>query len=161
MVNKTSLIAIRTLMLLGQAAPRTCLSPRQLAEALKESPTYMAKVCRLLVRHGILRARKGVKGGVWLERAPKELTLLDVVEACQGAIVGDYCTEAVSLENVCGFHLAAVELHEAIKGVLGRWSLARLLERPRPTGAGADGVPCLMLTPAGEERREAALPTLS
>lgn len=160
MVNKTSLIAIRTLMLLGQASPRTCLSPRQLAEALQESPTYMAKVCRLLVRHGILRARKGVKGGVWLERAPKDLTLLAVVEACQGTIVGDYCTEVLSLDNVCGFHLAAVELHEAITGVLRRWTLARLLERPRPTGAGAEAINCLMLTPAGERRGEGALARL-
>lgn len=161
MLNKTSLIAIRTLMLLGQMPPRTCLSPRQLAEALQESPTYMAKVCRLLVRNGILRARKGVKGGVWLERSPEALTLLAVVEACQGTIVGDYCTVQSSLDDVCSFHLAAVELHEAITGVLGRWTLARLLERPRPTGPEADRINCLMMTPVREERQEDALRTLS
>lgn len=152
MLNKTSLLAIRTLILVGQSPPRTCLSPRQLAEALGESQTYLAKVCRLLVKAGILKAQKGIKGGVWLNRDPSEVTLRAVIEACQGTIVGDYCNGDFDPGSVCAFHQAAMELHEAITGVLGKWSLAHLLERPRPVGAVAERAACLMVA------REAAAP---
>lgn len=145
MLNKTSLIGIRVLVLLGQSPPRTCLSPRQLAEALGESPTYLAKVCRLLVKAGILRAQKGIKGGVWLNRPPAEVTLLALVEACQGTIAGDYCNGDYDPASVCAFHQAALELHQAITGVLGRWTLAHLLERPRALGSVAETGACLMI----------------
>lgn len=150
MLNKTSLIAIRVLVLLGQSPPRTRLSPRQLAEALGESPTYLAKVCRLLVKAGILRAQKGLKGGVWLNRPPAEVTLLALVEACQGTIVGDYCSGDYDPANVCAFHQAALELHHAITGVLGRWTLAHLLERPRALGSAKESAACLMVSRAQE-----------
>ncbi len=151
MLNKSSILAIRILLLLGQSPPRACLNPRQLASALQESPTYLAKICGLLVRAGILRAQKGVKGGVWLNKAPADVTLLSVVEACQGAILGDYCNGAEDPEYVCGFHLAALELHQAIKDVLARWTLARLLERPGPLGAAAQRIPCVILAGEGAD----------
>jgi len=146
MLTKTSLLGIRILVLLGQSPPRTCLPPRQLAEALGESPTYSSKVCRMLVRAGILRALKGIKGGVWLNRQAAEVSLLAVVEACQGAIAGDYCNGDIDLAEVCAFHKAALELYEAVKAVLSRWTLADLLARPHPAGETGEAASCVMLT---------------
>ncbi|HBY59350.1 MAG TPA: hypothetical protein DEH78_05980 [Solibacterales bacterium] len=140
MLGKTSLSAIRALLLLGQQQRGVCLSPRRLAEVLDESPTYLAKVVRHMVKAGILEAEKGVKGGVRLRRAPEEITLLAVVEACQGAIIGDFCASARPPSKFCNFHRAALELHEAITAVLERWTVAELLKKP---GA-ASGVTCLM-----------------
>jgi Rrf2 family protein len=132
MLSKTSILAIRVLMCLGESPAGFCVSPRPLASILGESPTYLAKVCRLLVKAGILRAHKGARGGVSLSRPAAEVTLLSVVEACQGTISGDFCFGRLELEEVCNFHRAAVELHEAVTGVLTGWTLARLLERPHP-----------------------------
>jgi Rrf2 family protein len=144
-IGKTSTSAIRTLLLLAQQDPKICWSPRRLAEMLGESPTYLAKVVRHLVRQRILEAEKGVKGGVRLIQRPGEVTLLSVVEACQGPILGDYCRSSRPTPEVCNFHRAALELHEAIRSVLARWTLADLLERPHVSGEALDGVPCLML----------------
>jgi Rrf2 family protein len=145
MINKTTLLAIRTLIHMGHQRENAVLSPRLLAEALQESPTYMAKVARLLVKAGILRAEKGARGGVYLCRRPAAIPLLQIVEACQGAIVGDYCRPACDKRTVCSYHLAAEDLRGAIVGALSAWTLEQLMKRPVarvPLGAGAQA--CLM-----------------
>ncbi|MBI4890656.1 MAG: Rrf2 family transcriptional regulator [Acidobacteria bacterium] len=144
MLGKTSLSAIRALLLLGQKGADEYWSPRRVAEELGESPTYMAKIFRQMVKAGILAAERGAKGGVRLARPKEEITLLDVVQACQGIIVGSYCRSSRPRSAYCNFHLAALELHEAIGGVLERWTLAALLEKTHAGGRGEAGAPCLM-----------------
>jgi Rrf2 family protein len=104
-----------------------------MAEQLGESPSYLAKVTQQLAKAGILRAHRGVSGGVTLNLPPEEITLLAVVEACQGAILADFCEEGADLAKTCAFHQAAAELHDAIVQVLSKWTLAELLENPRPS----------------------------
>jgi Rrf2 family protein len=146
MLGKTSLSAIRSLLLLAHQRPDTCWSPRKIAEALGESPTYLAKVTRHMVKAGILEAEKGVKGGVRLRQLPQDISLLAIVEACQGAIVGGYCKSSRPEVSHCNFHRAALELQLAITTVLGRWTLADLAQKPYSSGGLAGGVTCLMAT---------------
>jgi Rrf2 family protein len=133
MLTKTSISAIRALTFLGLRATAEPTSPKYMAEQLGESPTYLAKVTRYLVKAGILRAHRGVGGGVTLSRPPGQITLLAIVEACQGTILGDFCEEAEDLAKTCAFHQAAAELHRAIVEVLSRWTLARMIAEPRPS----------------------------
>jgi Rrf2 family nitric oxide-sensitive transcriptional repressor len=126
------------------------LSVRQIAEALSESPTYLAKVTRHLAKAGLLRVHFGVRGGAVLNRSPETITLRAVVEACQGAIRPDFCQETESLDKTCAFHVAVAELHQAIVDVLSRWTLEDLLERPGPCGRLRRKVSCLITPPATE-----------
>jgi len=126
-----------------------------MAEQLGESPTYLAKVARHLVKVGILRAHRGVAGGVTLNRSPDEISLLAIVEACQGAILGDFCQDAEDFDNTCAFHQAGAELHEAIVGILSRWTLAQLLLKPCPSEAGDSQVQCLLEPLRGAKPRAA------
>ena len=145
MINKTTLLAIRALIHIGRQQGKAVRSPRQIAAVLDESPTYLAKVTRLLVKAGILRAEKGAHGGVYLGRTPSEVLLLEVVEACQGVIVGDYCRPGCDKRMTCSYHAAAEELRAAIVGVLSQWTLAKLMERPSsPKLAQLTGLSCLM-----------------
>ncbi len=151
MLTKTSLLAIRALLWLAQHGRDASASPRRIAEALSASPTYLAKVLRLLVKAGILRAERGVKGGVRLNRPPVQITLLAIVEACQGALLEDYCQPGCDVSQVCSFHEAAAELHQALTGVLSRWTLAQLAERPRPAPAAGSAHRCVLME-SGEAR---------
>jgi len=144
MLSKTALLATRALIVIAKDPSGRVLSPRYIALRLNESPAYLAKVLRLLVRAGILRAQRGVTGGVFLGRPTEEITLLHIVEACQGMIHGAYCQRLDESESVCAFHQASVELEHAIVGVLGRWTLADLEKRPQPLGALPRGVQCRM-----------------
>ena len=142
MLTKTSRSAIRLLTYLGQLGTSEPISPRALAEQLGESPTYLAKVARHLVKAGILQAQRGVTGGMVLNRAPETITMLAIVEACQGTILGDFCDEAPDLAKTCAFHQACAELHDAIVGVLSRWTLAQFIQKPRPIGMLNKRIPC-------------------
>jgi Rrf2 family protein len=143
MLSKTTISALRALVYLARREEHACLSPRRIAEALDESPTYLAKALRHLVKTGILRAEKGVHGGVRFGRPPEEVTLLAVVEACQGAIAGDFSGFPESSPD-CGFHRAVVDLHTAVREVLSRWTLAQFLDAPCPVPGTRPAAGCLM-----------------
>ena len=144
MLSKTSELAIQSLMFLMLSGEKGYVSPNRIAEAIGASPTYTAKVTAHLVRAGILRAQRGAKGGVQLEVTPEQVTLREIVEACQGRVLGDYCTPYDDMSVVCSFHEAMNELHLAIMQVLNKWTLADLAERPCPHKSIFDAVQCKM-----------------
>ena len=136
MLTKTSESAIQTLVFLVLQDSREPISPRQIAQTLDLSPTYLPKVTNQLVKANILRAHRGSGGGVTLSRSPETITLLDVVEACQGQLVGDYCREVSNPEGVCAFHKAMLEVHAGLVEILGRWTIADFAAQPGPRVTG-------------------------
>lgn len=145
MITKTSLLAIRALVCVAEAQQGVVASPRSIAARLGESPAYMAKVLRSLVKAGILRAEHGRNGGVLLNRRPSDVTLLAIVEACQGAIAGSYCQGIADLRMACAFHRATVELQHSIVKILSRWNLEQLAASPRPDKGLSGEVHCMMV----------------
>jgi Rrf2 family protein len=117
---------------------------RAIAQALGESPSYIAKIARHLVRAGILRAQRGQAGGVVLGAGAADVTFLAVVVACQGALHGTFCQHTEALPKTCALHQAAAELHLATVGVLSRWTLADFCRRPCPDQDLEGTVACLM-----------------
>jgi Rrf2 family protein len=144
MLTQTSVTAVRILVHLAQGTPGEVVSLKQVAEVLQESPTYLVKIGRHLVRAGLLRAHKGKTGGVVLNRAAEGITLLAVVEACQGTVHGDFCQDTTDLSLTCAFHQAGAELHKAIVGVLTNWTLDDLLKQPCPARELQGKVHCLL-----------------
>jgi Rrf2 family protein len=138
MLTHTSELAIRALIQLGAEDSLEPTPPRQIAEALGCSPTYLRKTLGLLAKAGILRSRRGVHGGVVLAQAASDVTLLAIVEACQGLLPAAYCQELgpTALRSACAFHQAMDEVYTATKNALSHWTLADLLEHPGPTDAG-------------------------
>lgn len=144
MLTKTSLAAIQLLALLARNGSRSPVSPRALARQLRASPTYLAKVAHLLVKADLLRAHRGARGGVVLSKQPDRIALLDVIEVCQGKILGDYCEGEASLDLVCAYHRAMLEVHEATTSVLNRWTVADIAAKPLPDESLHDRVECRM-----------------
>ena len=143
-LNETTLSGIKTLLYLAVRPSDEPVPPRQIAEDLDLSPTYSAKITARLVRAGILRAHRGAKGGVSLGRATANITLLEVVEACQGKVLGHYCQETRTQRHVCAFHRAMHELHNAITDVLEHWTIAHLQSHPNPSRVILGQVECRM-----------------
>ncbi|MBL7255914.1 RrF2 family transcriptional regulator [Paractinoplanes lichenicola] len=65
----------------------------KLAELHDVSQSYLAKQLQLLSRAGLVRSTLGQSGGYVLTRATSEITVLDVVEAIDGAQPAFRCTE--------------------------------------------------------------------
>jgi len=150
MLTQTSELAFRTLLFLSLEGDSQPIPPRQIAESLQCSPSYLSKTLRKLVRAGVLRSVRGAHGGVVLALKPGQITLLSVVEACQGLLIANYCRAIAGHEEpVCGFHRAVRELHNATVEILSRWTLQDLLEPPM--SCHGDDPPCRMSFPEAEK----------
>lgn len=71
---------LRAVLWLSQS-PGKPLKVREIAEATRSSPGYLVKVLQSLAKAGILSAQRGAKGGFTLERDPRTLTVLEVINA--------------------------------------------------------------------------------
>lgn len=74
MFTKSTLSALRALIHLSKLDAHVAVPPRRIAAVLGESPSYLAKVMRPLVKNGILRAEKGAKGGLRMSQPPSRIT---------------------------------------------------------------------------------------
>jgi DNA-binding IscR family transcriptional regulator len=80
-----------------------------------------------------------------LAREASQINLLDIVEACQGLMIGSYCKSiGDQIGPVCGFHRAMWDVRTATRDALQRWNLEDLAETPHPTGELAGNKECLM-----------------
>lgn len=49
---------------------------------------YLLKILQQLVRAGVLRSKRGPRGGFFLARRAEDITLLQIVEAVDGPLMG-------------------------------------------------------------------------
>jgi Rrf2 family iron-sulfur cluster assembly transcriptional regulator len=105
---------------------------------------FLAKILQDLVRVGFLKSSKGPRGGFRLRAAPGEISMLQIIEAVDGAGRYDRCPAGSPECNervACGMHDSWMVLRSRIIEYLEGTSIAdlanalgekrRLLSRPR------------------------------
>lgn len=133
MLTETTVTGIQLLIHLGLHSKKNApysITLDEFAEIIQCSPAYLKKIGRMLVNHHLIHAKRGAKGGVSLTKALHEIHLSSVVEACQGMITGDYCQPVAPGVQVCGFHKAMAEIHQATISILDHWTLDQLARHP-------------------------------
>jgi Rrf2 family protein len=157
MLTATSELGVKALLVVALEGRGEPLSPAQLSQLFDCSRSYLAKILNQLVKADLLRSVRGARGGVLLERPPEEITLLAIVEACQGLLVGNYC-RGLSPHDVatCAFHRAMEDVYQATREALTRWTLADLMEVPTPGDLSPQGPPCKMAFRGWEKYRQMA-----
>lgn len=145
MLTDTSIFGIQALIYIYSNDSGEPISPKVIAKDLNLSQSYMGKITRQLTKANILRSYHGAKGGVVLNLPAKEITLLAIVEAFQGLMVGNHCQQTSHHPKpVCSFHEAMLEIHQATVKILSKWTLYELAERPGPSSSIIKGVGCKM-----------------
>lgn len=91
--------AVRAVLHLARVGDqRTATS--MIAEEQRIPPSFLAKIISQLSIAGLLHTSRGARGGVTLARGPKEITLLEVIEAIDGPI---QLNECVGENSACSF----------------------------------------------------------
>jgi Rrf2 family protein len=80
--------AIHAVVYLAKQKDDHLIASRQIAEAQGLPERFLVKVLKPLVSAQILHSLRGPNGGYRLARAPRAISLLDVVEAVDGPIRG-------------------------------------------------------------------------
>jgi Rrf2 family protein len=112
------------------------VSAARLAELHDVSQTYLAKQLQALSRAGLVRSVQGNSGGYTLTRDPGQISMLDVVEAVDGARPAFLCTEIrqrgplatppEACTQACGIARAMSAADQAWRGSLRAVSIADL-----------------------------------
>ncbi len=151
MLSRTTETAIMALLYLTLRAHRRPVSPRRVAGELGVSASYLAKIFTLLAKTGILQAHRGVQGGVTLRRTPAEISLLEIVDACQGPLVETSAVPARA--GHCDYHEAVSGFEQSMTASLATWNLARLAAHECPAQNEQEVLGC-RVAPICPKRRE-------
>lgn len=95
--------AIVALSRLAQLDSGATLSASGLSSDTGIPEPTVAKVLKILTRHGLIASQRGVYGGYSLTRKADTLTLLDVITAIEGPVAITSCVEG-SVKHQCGAH---------------------------------------------------------
>ena len=94
--------------------------------------SFLAKIISQLSIAGLLHTSRGARGGVTLARAPKDITLLEVVEAIDGPIRLHECVAQGGVcvfEDQCPIRSVWCEVQDALVARLGGTDFAQLLAK--------------------------------
>ena len=92
--------AVRAVLHLAQIKEGSRAATSTVAKEQRIPPSFLAKIISQLSIAGLLHTSRGARGGVMLARDPKDITLLEVVEAIDGPI---QLNECVTESGVCSF----------------------------------------------------------
>jgi Rrf2 family protein len=122
------------------------VSHQVLANQLGASESYLPKVITHLTKQGLLTTQRGPFGGTRLARDPKDISLLEVVQACEGATAMAFKPSASGQTGVlCPLHQAMLEIEHLVNQTLAQWTIADMQADSRSSGVNcASRTPCFM-----------------
>lgn len=125
--------AVRAVMHLARnGETRTATSV--IAEEQKIPPSFLAKIISQLSIAGLLHTSRGARGGVTLARDPKEITLLEVIEAIDGPIQLNECvgeSGTCAFDENCPLRPVWCEAQEQLVGRLQGTNFADMIAKAR------------------------------
>jgi Rrf2 family transcriptional regulator, nitric oxide-sensitive transcriptional repressor len=134
MFSQTVEYALRAVVHLAQHSPAP-QKTSEIADATKVPQAYLVKVLQGLSVEEIVRLQRGVGGGVSLARDPRELTILDVVNAVDPIRRINTCPLNLKSHGtkLCTLHRRMDNALMAMEDAFRSTTLAELLEEPNPS----------------------------
>jgi Rrf2 family protein len=122
--------AVRAVLYLAQQENAERAATSTIAKEQRIPPSFLAKIISQLSIAGLLHTSRGARGGVTLAREPKDITLLEVVEAIDGPIQLNECVGnegACSFGHQCPLHSVWCEAQEKLVMQLKSTNFANLM----------------------------------
>lgn len=114
--------AIRAMVDLASQPEKERNITQGIADRQQIPPAFLSKVLASLTQAGLVRTHRGAAGGVGLARSPEEISLLEVVEAVQGPILLNECTDpyrTCPLKDACAVSQTWREAQKNLEELLG------------------------------------------
>jgi Rrf2 family protein len=109
--------AIRAVRYLAKQGSDQRVATSTVAREMQIPASFLAKIISQLSIAGLLHTSRGARGGVSLAREPKEISVLDVVEAIDGPILLNECVgdkKPCNFESDCLVHPIWQEVQESL-----------------------------------------------
>jgi Rrf2 family nitric oxide-sensitive transcriptional repressor len=134
MFSQTVEYALRAVVYLAGQAP----SPRtteEIARVTRVPQAYLSKVLQNLSHAKVVRAQRGVGGGITLVKRPDELTILEVVNAVDPIRRIRECPLGLAAHGVllCPLHKRLDNAFATVEEAFRKTTLAEVLADPSPS----------------------------
>ena len=143
-LSSKSQYGLKACYILAHRYPGGCVSASSLEKDIAVSGKYIEKIMRLLAKHGIVAAERGVTGGYKLTRPPREITVGDIARALEDNMEFADCITAGC--EKCAAGEVWRKLYAGINEVLDSMTLQSMLD---------DHCEVRVCRPNSEERRAA------
>lgn len=93
----------------------------EISKEMNIPKSFLAKILQRLGKVSLVKSYRGVRGGFMLARAPKEISLLEVIEAVQGPVAMNICAIDEALcerSSSCAIHPVWVEIRKQVEQIL-------------------------------------------
>jgi Rrf2 family protein len=134
MLSQTVEYALRAAVYLVEHAPES-RTTEEIAKATQVPAAYLSKVLQSLRRSGIVRSQRGLGGGVAMNRDPKSLTILDVVNAVDPLQRIKTCPLGLAAhgKRLCSLHKKMDLALEYVEDMFRSTTLADIIAEPNPS----------------------------
>lgn len=131
MFSQTVEYALRAVVHLADHAPNP-RTTEQIAQATLVPKAYLSKVIQGLCHAGVVQSRRGIGGGVALVKSPKDLTILEVVNAVEPIERIRECPLGLKAHGVrlCPLHRRMDNALAMVENAFRETTLAEVLAEP-------------------------------
>ena len=137
----------------ARGGPGSLRSARELAAECRLPLPTVSKLLKELLQCGLLVSHRGMQGGYRLAKAPKEISLAEIITALEGPVAWTECSTDESglceLEACCAIKRNQQVISKAVRGVLEKLMLSDLIQPIELTSiqnASGISVPAVSLT---------------
>ena len=114
-LNQATDYAFRMVLYLASLPEGTKITGAALAEKQNIPERFLLKIMRSLTAANIMKSYRGVEGGFALQRAPKDITLFDIIEAVEGQTELQRCLHDVGscskgCSGMCSIYAAFADI---------------------------------------------------
>ena len=97
---------------------------------------YLEQVLLMLKRAGFLRSKRGVKGGYYLAKPPREITIGEILRALEGPVAPIFCVtagarEVCPKEGMCALQDLWGQVRDAVSKIVDTTTLEDISRRLR------------------------------
>lgn len=123
--------AVRAVLYLASQPEGRISLVNEISEAQDVPRSYLSKIMQHLTKSGLIRSRRGAKGGFSLARPAEEITLRETIEAIEGPINLNVCLikkGECSRDEVCPVHPIWKEAQRKLFEILDSKTMADLVK---------------------------------
>ena len=138
-LSKRGEYGLRAMIILADVQKNSPTGMIQIKEisAREEIPTkFLEQILLALKNAGLVHSKMGVGGGYYLARAPKEITLGQIVRTLDGPLAPIKCVSQMAYEpcgcpdeETCGLRMIMGDVRNAISSILDNTTLAAVIKR--------------------------------
>lgn len=123
---------IRCALCLSEKGEGVIVNRKEIAREMEIPDQFLSKIAQQLARAGIIEIKQGPKGGYRLLKSPKDISLLEVIEAVIGEIFLNDCILNPSIcdrSAVCHVHSVWDKARKQLRDTLNQADLASLASK--------------------------------